>query len=356
MKDVLDLAKKLIVVQSVGGNTQALNEVLEICGKILKDYQFKELKKNGSCSRIYYNTKLSPKKFRLILNAHLDVVPAKTEQFRPLIKGDKLYGRGTQDMKAAAGVFVLLFRELAKNLSYPIGLQLVTDEEVGGFSGTEFQISKGVIADFVIAGEPTDMYINNEAKGVLWVEFIVIGKSSHAAYIWNGDNAVVKTTTLINFLLKHFPSPQIEKWQTTCNIAKIETTNDAVNKVPDQCRLVVDIRYVPQDLKRVESVIAACKNSFTSVRYIEHGEASFTNKNNKDMWFLKKTLKKHQQSADFIKKHGSSDIRFYNSRGMRGITFGPVGGGLHSDNEWVSLDSLSIFYNVMRDFLINVIE
>lgn len=351
MEKVIDLTKKLIRIQSVVIKEKELNEALEICGKVLRDYSFKEFKKNGSRSRLYYNTKNLPNKFRLILNAHLDVVPGKPKQFSPFIKEDKLFGRGAQDMKAAAAVFILLFSRNAKDLSFPIGLQLVTDEEIGGFMGTNFQIDKEIRADFIISGEPTDMLINNEAKGVLWVEFVIKGKSSHAAYVWNGDNAIVRTTSLVNLLLKNFPLPKDEKWQTTCNISKIETKNDAINKVPEECRLIVDIRYVPEDLERVKDTLAKCVNSSISVKYLEKGTAAFTEESNKDIKLLRQIVGFHKQSAKFIKKHGASDVRFYNALGMKGITFGPIGAGLHSDNEWVSLTSLATYYKVMREFL-----
>lgn len=351
MKDILDLTKKLISIPSVVGNEKAMTEILEICKKILKNFPSKKFIKNGSKSILFYNKKNLPKKFKLILNAHLDVVPGKKNQFKPFIKEDKLFGRGASDMKATAAVFIILFSKIAKTLNYPIGLQLVTDEEIGGFSGTGFQVDKGIKTDFIIAGEPTNMSINNEAKGILWIEFIIKGKSAHSAYLWNGDNAIAKTSSLVNLLLKHFPSPQTEEWQTTCNIAKIETKNDAINKVPDHCRLVVDIRYVPEDLKKVRDIISKFENSFTSVKYLEEGSVSFSNKNNKTIKLLRKVLRNNGQPDQFIKKHGSSDVRFYNALGMDGITFGPIGAGLHSDNEWVSLKSLSIYYKVIKDLL-----
>lgn len=353
MNDVINLAKKIISIPSVDGNVKGMEEVMETCGKVLKDYPFIKFQKNGFKSRLYYNSKDAPKEFRLLLNAHLDVVPGKPKQFKPLIKGEKMFGRGAYDMKGAASVFTVLFSKLAKNLPFSIGLQLVTDEEVGGFNGTGLQTNKGIRSKFVIAGEPTDMLINNQAKGVLWIEFDIRGKTSHAAYPWEGDNAIIKAIGLVNFLMKSFPPPNTEIWETTCSISKIVSANDAINITPDRCKVTVDIRYVPSDLKRVKDIIAKCINQDISVRYLEKSDASFANKNNKDIINLKKSLKKAGLAGDLIKKHGSSDVRFYNSLGMEGVTIGPQGAGLHNDNEWVSLKSLSTYYNVMNDFLNN---
>src|SRR6188472_530939 len=49
----------------------------------------------------------------LVLNAHVDVVPGRDDQFRPFERDGRIYGRGTQDMKAAAAAMLLLLKELA---------------------------------------------------------------------------------------------------------------------------------------------------------------------------------------------------------------------------------------------------
>ena len=49
----------------------------------------------------------------LILNAHVDVVPGRPEQFQPFERDGRIYGRGAQDMKAAAAAMLLVLRDLA---------------------------------------------------------------------------------------------------------------------------------------------------------------------------------------------------------------------------------------------------
>ncbi len=50
---------------------------------------------------------------------HLDVVEAKPEQFKPYEKGDKLYGRGAIDMKAASAVEILVLRT-GRKVNFPL--------------------------------------------------------------------------------------------------------------------------------------------------------------------------------------------------------------------------------------------
>jgi succinyl-diaminopimelate desuccinylase len=62
--------------------------------------------------------------FRVILNVHLDVVPAPAGQFRPRRDGDRLFARGAQDMKVSGLLAAQVFREQSGRLSEPVALQL----------------------------------------------------------------------------------------------------------------------------------------------------------------------------------------------------------------------------------------
>ena len=53
-------------------------------------------------------------------------------------------------------------------------------------------VSRGLGGDFAITGEPTNMHIGVEAKGVLAMRIVVHGRSAHSSTPWLGDNAVLK--------------------------------------------------------------------------------------------------------------------------------------------------------------------
>src|SRR5690606_15152773 len=81
----------------------------------------------------------------ILLNGHLDVVPGTSNQFIPEIKGDKLIGRGAQDMKASCAAMLTVFKNLSEDETFPkdrLGIMIVTDEEIGGFSGTSQLLKK----------------------------------------------------------------------------------------------------------------------------------------------------------------------------------------------------------------------
>ncbi len=327
----------------------------------LKDFTVEYFKKDGVPSALIYPQSKRPKKFKVIFNAHLDVVGGKEEQFQSKIKNNRLYGRGAIDMKGAAAVMILVFKELAKKLNFPLALQLVTDEEIGGFSGTKYQIEKGVRADFVIAGEPTDFGINHKAKGIVWAKVYFSGKAAHGAYPWQGENALWKAKKALDRLEKIKPVPKKEVWRTTVNLAKIETSNQTFNKVPDNAILFLDIRYIPEELrgkdfqKGKETLIKKLKKIFASDGKLETilvEPPQLTNEKNPFVLALKKSINQViQKQPKMVIKHGGSDIRHFNQVGVDGVTFGPIGYGLHSNEEWVDVRSLEDYYQILNRFL-----
>lgn len=356
MKDeILELSKKLISIPSVKGNAAAINKVLDITKKELKDFNFKEFSKKDSKSLIFYNQRSLPKKFKFILNAHLDVVPGKPEQYSPKIIGNKLFGRGALDMKSAAAVEILVFKELSKKINYPIGLQVVTDEEIGGQNGTGNQVEKGILADFVIAGEYTNLEINNKAKGPLWLKVTAKGKTAHSAFLWQGDNAIQKMISFITKVNNIYPVPKKEAWVTTQNLTKIETSNETFNKVPDSCTASFDIRRIPEEVDKVLKNIKNILPKDFDMEILEDGPAQFAKKNDPYLKKLANSIQKTTKTkVKFVGFNAASDARFYTDLGIPAICFGPSGMGIHIDNEWVDIKSLSTYYEILKDFILDL--
>jgi succinyl-diaminopimelate desuccinylase len=362
--NLFNLIKDLIIIPSTKSNPQYLKQVLNQALEELKDFTVEYFEKEEMPSVLVYPQKKRPERFKVILNAHLDVVEAKPQQFKPYEKNGRLYGRGAQDMKAAAAVEILVFKNLAKKLPYPIGLQLVTDEEIGGFAGTKYQIEKGVLADFVIAGEPTDFGVNNKAKGIIWIKIKTKGKTAHGAYPWQGENALWKAKKILDRVEKFYPLPKKESWQTTFNLSKIETPNQTFNKVPDEAVISFDIRYIPEEFRGVsfakgkkilEKKLRKIIGNLGELEIILFEPPQFTDDKNIYVKKLKEAVKKVTgRQAKTIVKHGGSDIRHFNQVGCHGVTFGPVGAGLHSDEEWVDVKSLSDYYQILEEFLKNI--
>ncbi len=351
---ILELSKKLMSVPSVKGEVKELNRVLEIAKKELNGYSYKEYKSNGVPSIIFYNTKTLPKKFKLILDAHLDVVPGSSEQYKPKVVGDKLYGRGAYDMKAAAAAEILLYKELAKKVDYPLGLQLVTDEEIGGFNGAKYQAKRGIDADCIVVGEcSSDFTVSVSSKGVLWLRIDFKGVASHAAYLWEGKNPIYEMNQFLNRLWENYPIPTRKVWETTVNVSIVGTTNETGNKVPGDASVRLDARYIPGEGEKTLKKIKSLLPKSAKIEILEFEPAMDTPESDPYVQgFVKTAANALGKKIEVVGKNGASDLRHYPK--TAGIEFGPIGVGPHTDNEWVSIKSLGVYYKIIQDFILSL--
>ncbi len=342
-------------IESTSDNPEKLDDILQYCEALLDGCSFEVFERNGKKSLLAFNTPKRPAKFRLILNGHLDVVPAKPEQFTPKYDGTRLYARGAYDMKCATLVQLLAFVDLAAKVDYPLGLQLVCDEEIGGYDGTKYQLEQGICTEFAIAGEPTDFGVNSVAKGLIQADIDFFGTTAHAAYPWQGKNAVWSAYSFLEKLAKRYPEPNEEQWQTTVNLANIASTQQPYNKVADKCSLAIDVRFVPEERDSILDTLQSFlpKGADFKLKWFE--PPHFADADGTFVKLLRKTTADViGEKPEIIKKHAASDLRHFSELGMQGVTFGPRGAGQHTDDEWVDLPSLEQFYNVLSKFILRL--
>ncbi|MDP9344869.1 MAG: M20/M25/M40 family metallo-hydrolase, partial [Actinomycetota bacterium] len=122
----------------------------------------------------------------VILHGHLDVVPGREGQFTPRVEGDRLIGRGAYDMKGGLGAMMCALKDAAAQDAVRVRFVCVPDEESEDVSrrSTDELIKDGLRADFAITGEPTDLHIGVQAKGVLAVRVQISGTAAHGSTPW----------------------------------------------------------------------------------------------------------------------------------------------------------------------------
>jgi acetylornithine deacetylase len=137
---------------------------------------------------------------RLLLNGHMDVVPAGAEAlwtsppFRPERRDGRLYGRGAADMKSGFAVGILAIRALrqvAPDLFCDAGLGFVAvvEEECTG-NGTLLAAGQGALAPEVVVLEPSGLGLLLGGIGVLWLDVLVTAAAGHANQAVASTNAV----------------------------------------------------------------------------------------------------------------------------------------------------------------------
>lgn len=289
----------------------------------------------------------------LMLNAHIDVVAAQPAQFEPELRNGRIYGRASQDMKGSAAVMLRLLKDLAARDERPdVGFQFVGDEEIGGFHGTGRLLEEGWRCDFFIALEPTDMRICYEQKGLMWLELRLPGAPAHGSRPWEGHNPLLDLSAGLARLQQRFPASGPDDWRTTVTPTIAETIGSTPNQVPAAVTLTLDIRHINDETPdMIRQAIQTCFPTAT-LTVDRNGTPLATRPETPSLQRLAAVnAQVRGQPTLFYREHFASDARFYSAAGIPAICFGPVGYGLHSDEEWVDIDSLVQLYDVLHTLI-----
>lgn len=191
----------------------------------------------------------------LCMTGHLDVVPLGTrawtkDPFNGDTDGDRLYGRGSSDMKAGVAAILIAARTFAKKLNGTPGLVLVlTAAEEGGCIGSQHLAAlPGLMgkAGAILVGEPTSNYPMVGHKGSVKFHAAFRGVSAHGSMPQLGVNAIYKAARAIAKLEEFefcVPAHPV-MGAPTLNVGTF-AGGSGVNLVPDAATIGVDIRTVP---------------------------------------------------------------------------------------------------------------
>jgi succinyl-diaminopimelate desuccinylase len=289
----------------------------------------------------------------VLLHGHLDVVPGRAGQFEPRVDGDQLIGRGAYDMKGAAAAMMLALHDLREQDRVRVRLALVPDEESEEEDdrGSDHLVAEGFLGDFAITGEPTDLYVGVEAKGVLAVRLEVTGRAAHGATPWLGENAVLKAYEVFRQVESlPFAAESSELFdRPSINLGRI-WGGDALNKVPDTCVIDVDIRYLPeQEPDRILEEV-----SELDARIVSTFRRSPATVDRHSVWvraLCEAASEHHRGGVVSVGRDGSSDAVAFLRAGIPAVEFGPIGGGHHGPDEWVSIASLARYRRTLTSFI-----
>lgn len=201
----------------------------------------------------------------LVLSGHTDVVPVdgqdwSSEPFKAEVRGDKLYGRGSCDMKGFIACALSLLPPATKlskagQLKRPLHLALSFDEEIGCLGAPLILAdlkARGITPDYCIVGEPTLMTMVVAHKGIAVYRCRVHGKSAHSSLTHQGVNAISYASRLVGFvdsLAGSFMSRAdndelFDVPYSTLSVGTIQG-GSATNIVPNLCEFTFDYRNLP---------------------------------------------------------------------------------------------------------------
>jgi succinyl-diaminopimelate desuccinylase len=290
----------------------------------------------------------------VIFHGHLDVVPAYAHQFEPRIEGDRLIGRGAYDMKGALAAMMCAVKDVSAQDKVRVRFICVPDEESDDVSSrsTDTIVAGGYRGDFALTGEPTDLHIGIQAKGVLALRLAISGTAAHGSTPWLGDNAILKAHDAFRRIeTLPFSRESSDLFdRPSINLARIEG-GDAFNKVPDRCTMDVDIRFLPtQDPGEILAQIRAIPD-LEILKCFTRAPAVVSRSNPYVRALRDGIGRSIEGEALSVGRDGASDAISFLQAGIPAVEFGPVGAGHHGPEEWVSISSLRRFRHALGDFV-----
>ena len=371
LKLAKDLIRKPSITPKDAGAINLLVKNLRSIGFSCKIINFKNIK------NLY--AKLGKSTPNFCFAGHTDVVPPgnmknwTTNPFKPIVKNNKLIGRGANDMKASIACFVAAvskFINQNKNFKGSISLLITGDEEGIAINGTKKVVKylkrKKEKINFCIVGEPTNPnklgeMIKIGRRGSLTGRLTVIGSQGHVAYPHranNPSNALIKILRRIKNLkldrgTKNFQPSNLE-------VIKINVDNNADNVIPGSAEAVFNIRFndkhssssLKRKLNKIFKAVTKTNKSKFKINYEVSGEA-FLTEPNKITFMIQNTIKKITGIKPKLSTSGgTSDARFIKNIAPC-LEFGLVGKTMHKIDESVSVSDLKKLTKIYENILVS---
>jgi acetylornithine deacetylase len=293
----------------------------------------------------------------LMFNGHIDTVGADymtIDPFEPRIDGNKLYGRGSFDMKGglvASMTAVEAIVESGVELSGDVVLAGVCDEEFASI-GTE-HLMKDLRVDAAIIGEPTGFNIQIAHKGFAWIDVVTHGFAAHGSAYKVGVDAIAKMGHVL-IGLEALESLLMEDRHHLVGPGSVHASiiegGRELSTYPDTCKLEIERRLIPgetredvdlemqQQLQSLSEEDPKFKADYKITFYRGPMEISPDEE-------ICRVLEEETQrvlgvAPRFTGSAGWMDTQIIYDKGIPAVAYGPLGDGAHAAVEWVDLDSV----------------
>ena len=378
--DPILLTKKLIGFKSItpddGGSLEFIASFVDQLGfqsKIFSTHGVKNLFARWSPQSGFKKT--------LAFNGHVDVVPPGKESlwdndpFSGEIKDARIFGRGSVDMKSSVAAFLVALKEIIveEQPSCSFVLLITSDEEGDAEYGTKellkWVIKNNEVIDDCIVGEPTSSKLVGDTikigrRGSLSGFIVCKGKQGHIAY---PEKAVNPVEELIHFIgkLKSLKLDNGSKFfdPSSLNISTIDTNNEALNVIPENCYASFNVRFNDQHscsslTKKIDNLASehnAGSNATLEIQYKCSGESFLTKPSQFSNLLISSIKETAGIDCNLSTGGGTSDARFIKDY-CPVIEFGLVGDTMHQINENTKVDDIVLLKEIYKKFLKNYNE
>jgi acetylornithine deacetylase len=300
------------------------------------------------------------RKSTLVLCAHLDTVGTAgmtIPPFEPKIDGNRVFGRGSYDMKGSVAALMSAAAALAEEgLPGRLLVALVADEEYESLGAQDFV--RHHRADAAILTEPSEARLVLAHKGFVWAEISTTGHAAHGSRWDLGISAIGKMGRIIAALerfdqneLRARTHPLVGPASMHCSVVQGGT---GLSTYSEKCKLQIERRTLPGET--LEQVLGELKE--IAKRAGEEAEIRCL----LDRPPL--TAERNSKIASAVRDAASSvtghppeesgvaywmDAALFAAAGIPTVNYGPAGAGAHEAVEWVDLDSVVSCASVLAE-------
>lgn len=361
LSEIEEIVAKLVSFKSITTDKEENKRLLDwVSDEIGPFFHIERFESNGHHSLIATTRKTkTPKVF---FYCHVDVVPGSNSLFTAHTVGNKIYGRGVMDMKFALACYLHLIKELGEKIKdYDIGLMLVSDEEIGGHNGAKKLVEQGYVPEIILMPDGGfDWKIENQAKGMFLLQAHAEGKPAHSSRPWLGVDATDLLLTFLNDLKNQFvhePCGDTNHWHNTMVVQHLES-GAPFTSVPEHAEANIGIRFLPSySMEEMESMVQRVASRYPAVNVqtsvLEPALLARVDHPAIESWrdLVRSTF---DHDASFTHAHGASDGRFFANTSAAVLITAPICGDFHTEEEWMDRTSLAEFYQVMKEWIMQV--
>ena len=297
----------------------------------------------------------------LMLCGHTDVVGGPPELFSPRVEGDRMYGRGTNDMKGGLAAAVLAAERLAAGppLRGDLKVACVIDEEWESLGATALVARHR--ADAAILPEQTDLEVVFAHGGFVWWELRSVGRESAGGEPQHGRDAIALAGAFLTGILEldaQLATRETPEWGRPNVHASTVRGGQSLPSYPAECVIGVERCLMPG-----ESVAQAEQELDGLVRRAAALDARFEAQLQTLIAREPVVLDRAEPVVQAVSAaaaavlgrppvvrsdYGWMDSGILVEAGIPCVVFGPTGAGLHTPDEWVDLASVDACVDVFE--------
>jgi acetylornithine deacetylase/succinyl-diaminopimelate desuccinylase-like protein len=300
-------------------------------------------------------------KQRVLLAPHMDTVNGSDEQFKPVTKNGRLYGRGACDTKGSVAAMLSALLAVANGKQRPKETEITfvgfVDEE-NNQGGSRGFVSKGFKANLAIVGEPTRCQVVTAHKGDFWWKLTTHGKAAHGATPHRGVNAVHRMARVVDALETRYAALLRKRrhpllGHATINVGTISGGRQP-NIVPDRCEIAIDRRTLPGETeasvrREITSLLRGVGVNVVSAD--TRGVPCLPMETDPNLplvqQFMRCAGQRKPAGVDFF-----SDAGALSAGGIPSVLFGPGDiAQAHTADEWIALEQLERGTRLLTRFL-----